>query len=103
MHGNQNLLWKHNVFNENVVSEDYLEFRLELLIQTNERAPKPRSAQFSAAPAGVVTTIPTVAWCRGTSHVAACPCRRLRAKTVLVGLEAGGSRAGVGKTGPRQR
>lgn len=42
MRGNQNLLWKHNDFNENLVSEDFLEFRAEFLIKISEndsRAP----------------------------------------------------------------
>lgn len=66
-------------------------------------APKPCSAQFSSSPADAVTVVPSVAQCGGTSHVAACPCRRLRAKSVLISLEAGGSGAGGGKTGARQR
>lgn len=35
--------------------------------------------------------------------MAACPCGRLRAKSVLISLEAGGSGAGGGETGARQR
>lgn len=36
MHGNQNLLWKHDVFYENLVSEYFLKFRTEFLIGTTE-------------------------------------------------------------------
>jgi len=40
MHGNQNLLQKRNVFNENLVSEDFLESRTEFLIRMSENDSK---------------------------------------------------------------
>lgn len=36
MHGNQNLLWKHNDFDENLASEDFLKCRMEFLIKISE-------------------------------------------------------------------
>lgn len=72
MHGNQNLLWKHSVFNENLVSEDFLESRVEFLIKMSENNSKAHSDPFSASPTGALTAARNLSWHGGTGTSPGC-------------------------------